>query len=168
MSAPKSDAQQIGLPHGHYFRPTSDAFSKAWVLCRADGVVLSDGWAWGQAVAFAVSMNLDGVSVNLDAARIKELEARVAELEAQNQWQPYDKKRFLGDFEQFVTCERTQRDFAEKHYISPQYVSDIMKGNRNCPDHILKAMGYERAVCVHPLPAPPVAANDNAPAEKVA
>lgn len=67
-------------------------------------------------------------------------------------WRPYDQKQFLGDFEQFVTCERTQKDFAEKHNISQAFLTDIMKGRRNCPNHILKAMGLERAVCFRSAP----------------
>jgi predicted transcriptional regulator len=65
---------------------------------------------------------------------------------------PGEKTAFdLSSFRQFLKYAInnygiTQAEFAREYKVSPQHISDILKGNRSPGSKFLKAIGYERLV----------------------
>jgi DNA-binding transcriptional regulator YdaS (Cro superfamily) len=40
----------------------------------------------------------------------------------------------------------SQKDFAEKHGLSPSYINDVLRNRREISGRLAKALGYERRI----------------------
>lgn len=55
-----------------------------------------------------------------------------------------DDEQAIEIIRQYVYAYGTQRAFAQECKVSEQYLGDVLKGKRNIPDSVLKAVGLRR------------------------
>ena len=47
--------------------------------------------------------------------------------------------------------EGGQRPWAAKHGVSPQFVSDLLRGRRNISERVAEALGYRAEIVFYPI-----------------